>query len=156
MICVKKFMSDGSFDELLHQREPLVANRLEAVVGRLVGAAIGHAQIFERDRIEIVVGERDEAEAAAAQLDELLDHRVGFADARLLAVGAPHRAERAVLRAAAHGLHRRDHVLVARQQIPARLQHRAAFDLAAVVDALRRAGLAVVEHRPARRDRRRP
>ncbi len=116
------------------------------MIGALVGAPIRHAQVFERHRIEIVVGERDEAEAETPQLHQFLDHRIRLAHARLLAVGAPHRTERTVLGTAAHGLHRRDHVLVARQQVPARLQHRGAFDLAALVDPLRFAGFAVGNH----------
>ena len=34
-------------------------------------------QVGQRHRIEIVVGQRDEAEALAPQLDDLLDDRVG-------------------------------------------------------------------------------
>ncbi len=55
VICVKKFMSLGSFDELLHQLEPLGAQRLQLVQTRVIGAARCLLEIFERDRVEIVV-----------------------------------------------------------------------------------------------------
>ena len=62
----------GQPRELRHQLEALGADRLQLMEVRLVLAALGHPQVFERDRIEVVVGERDEAEAAAPQLDDLL------------------------------------------------------------------------------------
>ena len=52
---------------------------------------------------------------------------------KLLAVGPPHGAERAVLRAAAHRLHRAPHVAPGGQQIPAARHERVAFDAAAIV-----------------------
>ena len=94
--------------------------RLELVQPRLVVAAPRLREIVEGHRIEIVVGERDEAEPEAAELDDLADDAVDPALARLLAVGPPDRAERTVLRTAAHGLHRRPHVAVLGQQIPPR------------------------------------
>jgi hypothetical protein len=132
---------------LRHQLEPLVSNALQPVVGALVGAAIGHAQVAERDRIEVVVGKGDETKATPPQLHHLLDQRIRRSHARLLAVGAPHRAERTMLRAAAHRLHRRHHVAAARQQIPARRNHRGAFDLAAFIHPLRLAGDDIVDRR---------
>ena len=110
----------GQLGEPRHQLEALGAHRLQRLVLRLVVAPRRHLQVGQRHRIEVVVGERDEAEAAAPQLDDLLDDRVARALARPLAVGLPHRAERAVLRAAADGLHRRPHVAIRRHQIPAR------------------------------------
>ena len=51
-----------------------------------------------------------------------------------------------MLRAAAHRLHRREHVGVLGQQLPAPLEEGAAVDAAAVVDLLDRAGGDVGEH----------
>ena len=126
-------MSLGSFASFVHQLEPLGAQRLQLVQAPVIGAARGLLEIFERDRVEVVVGERDEAEAEAPQLDDLLDHGIDAALARLLAVGLPDRTERAVLRAAAHGLHRCPHVAIGRQQIPARLQEMLGVDFSALV-----------------------
>ena len=112
----------GQLREPAHQLEALGANRAQRLELRLVAAPRRHLQIGQRDRIEVVVGERDEPEPAAPQLHDLLDDAVAPALARPLAVGLPHRAERAVLRAAAHGLHRRPHVSIRRHQVPARRQ----------------------------------
>ena len=140
-----------------HQLEPLRAQRLQLVQPRRDRrAARAMREIVERDRIEVVVGERDEAEAAAPQLDDLLDHAIDAALARLLAVGAPHRAERAVLRAAAHRLHRRPHVRGRAAADPsAPTANCSPADPPAVVDRLRTARQAVRDDAAARRDRRR-
>ena len=78
-----------------------------------------------------------------AQLDDFLDDAIDAALTRLLAVGAPDRTERAMLRASAHGLHRRPHVAALRQQIPARGDELVAADPAAFVQRLRVARHAV-------------
>jgi hypothetical protein len=104
---------------------------------RLVVAAASHRQIFQRHWIEIVVGERNEAEAEAAKLDDFLDNAIDRTLARFLAVGPPDRAERAMLRAAANGLHRCPHVLVLGQQVPARGPEFVAADPPALVERLR-------------------
>ena len=57
--------------------------------------------------------------------DNFSDDIVDAALARLLPVRAPHRTERAMLRATANGLHRTPHVFVGRQQIPSRGDERA-------------------------------
>ena len=116
-----------------HQLEPLGAQRLQLVQPTMIGAARGLLEIFQRDGIEVVVGERDEPEPAAPQLHDLLEHRVDAALTRLLAVGLPHGAERAMLRTAAHGLHRRPHVAIGRQQIPARPEEMLGVDFSAFV-----------------------
>ena len=130
-----------------HQLEALVPQGLQLVVAGLVLAPVGHAQVFEGDGIEVVVGEGDEPETHAPQLDDLFDDRVHRPLARLLAVGAPHRAERAVLGAPPHGLDRRPHVVLALQQVPARGLERAGVHLAGVVDALRFALGAILQDR---------
>ena len=102
----------GELREPSHQREALGANRAERLELRLVAAPRRHLQIGERDRIEVVVGELDEPEPAAPQLHDLLDDAVAPALARPLAVGLPHRAERAMLGAATYGLYRGPHVSI--------------------------------------------
>ena len=131
--------------EPLHQLEPLGARSPAALRAGLVLPASRHPQIFQRHRIEVVVGERDEPESATAEIDDLLDHAVEGALARLLAVGPPDRAERAVLRAAANGLDRRPHIPTRRQQIPAAREERVRLDASAVVHTLRMSGDAVCE-----------
>ena len=67
----------GQLLELRHQLEALLrASRCSDGELRLVGAAVGRGEVGERHRIEVVVGEQDEAEALAAQLDDLADDRV--------------------------------------------------------------------------------
>ena len=130
-----------------HQLEALVPQGLQLVVAGLVLAPVGHPQVFKGDGVEVVVGEGDEPETHAPQLDDLFDDRVHRPLARLLAVGAPHRAERAVLGAPPHGLDRRPHVVLALQQVPARGFERAGVHLAGVVDALRFALGAILQDR---------
>ena len=100
-------------------------------------------EIRKRDGIEVVVRQRDEAEAATAQIHDFLDDAIDLTLSRLLTIGPPHRTERAVLRAAAYGLHRRPHVPPRGQQIPARRSERLAGDPTRVVDPLRRVVQAV-------------
>ena len=76
VICVKKTMSLRQLREPLHQLEALArASPCSSRAALGSCAPRGHAQIFERHRIEVVVGERDEPEAPAPQLHDLLDHR---------------------------------------------------------------------------------
>ena len=135
----------GQFGELVHQGEPLGALGLERLETRGVVTPLGHAQIFQRDRIEIVVGKGDEPEAAPAQLDDLLDDAVRSALARLLAIGAPDRAERAVFRAAANGLHRTPHVATRLHEIPAGRTEFLRVDAPAFVHRLQRPAKAIGE-----------
>ena len=137
----------GKLREAGHQGEPLGPDLLELPQPRRIGATAGLGKVAERHGIEIVVGERDEPEPAAPQLDRLADHRVDARLPRRLAVGAPHRAERAMLRAPAHRLHRRPHVASLGQEIPARDAEAVAADLAGLVDAPRGSGKTVVDHR---------
>ena len=133
--------------ELRHQLEPLGANRLEILEMGFVRAAARRGEIRKRHGIEIVVGEQDESEAASSERYDFADHVIDATLSRLLPVGAPHRAERAMLRTAADRLHRSPHVFVGGQQIPSRGDERAAFDSPAVIERL---------ERPRRRDRRAP
>ena len=94
----------GKLGESVHQVESLLAQLLEFVRARLVGAPSGLREIVKRHRIKIVVGQRDKAEAAAPQFDDFRDDRVDAALPRLLTVGPPHRTERTVLRTTANGL----------------------------------------------------
>ena len=136
----------GQLGQRFHQLEALGAHRLELLESALVGAPRRFREIVERDGIEIVVGQRDETEPAPAQIDDFADHRVDGPLPRPLAVGLPHRAEGTVLRAAAHGLHRRPHVFAGRNQRPPGRLEITSLDLAAVVHRQRRALDAVLDH----------
>ena len=54
-----------------HQVEPLGSDGAQRLKRRLVRAPGGHLEIGQGHRIEVVVGERDEPEALAPQLDDL-------------------------------------------------------------------------------------
>ena len=129
-----------------HQREALVAQRLELAQPRGIGSAPRLRQIVERDRIEVVVGERDESKSETAQLDDLADDAIDAALARLLSVGPPHGTERAMLRAAAQRLYRRPHVPPLRKQIPSRRHELIARDAAPSVDRPRLSSQALAAH----------
>src|SRR5205085_4511700 len=79
--------------------------------------------------------EGDEPEPESPQLDDLLNDVIDASLARLLSVGPPHGTERAMLRAAAHGLDRRPHVAVFRKQIPTRRNEILAADATTLVDS---------------------
>lgn len=70
------------------------------------------AEIGVGDGVEVVVGERDEAEAETAQRDNFVNDALVAPRTRLLPVGAPYAAEGAVLGTSAGGLHRRSHIFV--------------------------------------------
>ena len=120
--------------------------RFELLEAVRILTASGHAEIVERHGIEVVVGQRDEAEPHAAQLDDLFEHCLDAALARLLAVGAPDRAERAVLGTPPHRLDGSPGIAFPGQQIPARLRERRRADPAGLVDPLRGAGRAIRQH----------
>ena len=105
-----------------------------------------HRQVRQRDRIEVVVGQRDEPEAVTPELDDLGDDAVDAALPRLLAVGAPDRAERTVLGTPAHRLHGSPHVPALRQQVPARRHEALGIDTSALVGPLQRAVRRVIEN----------
>ncbi len=106
-------------------------------LARLLFCCARQAKVGKGDGIEVVVGEGDEAEAAAAQVDDLVDDALEGALAGLLAVGAPDAAEGAVLGTAADGLHGGPHVFVGRHQVPAGGEEFGAGDAAAFVDRCR-------------------
>ena len=132
---------DGVVGHLLergHHFETLGANRLELFEMRRVLPPRGHAEVFERHRVEVVVGEDDEAEPFAPQRHHFLEHPIDRALPRALPVGAPHRTERAVLGAPAHRLHRRHHVLAFGHQVPARRHEGVPFDAPSVITRAKR------------------
>ena len=146
----------GQLLELRHQLEALGTNRLQILEMGLVGPPARRREIGQRHGIEVVVGEEDEAESAAPEGNDFAHHVVDATLSRFLSVGAPHRTERAVLRAAADRLHRSPHVLVGGQQIPARRDERAAFDAPAVVERLQGALGVIGQDASTRPSRRRP
>ena len=79
---------------------------------------LGQPQIGESYGIKIVVSERDEAKSEPAQLDDFLNHHIGAALTRTLAVSSPYRTERTVLGTTADSLNRGPHITFPRHQIP--------------------------------------
>ena len=57
-----------------HELEPFGADTAQPIELARILAPRRHAQVLERHRIEVVVGEGDEAEAAPAQIDDLFDN----------------------------------------------------------------------------------
>ena len=146
----------GQLGQLFHQLEALFANGGQLFeLGEVVLLA-RQAQIGEGDGIEIVVGEGDEAEAEAAQIDDLVDYALIAPLPGLLPVGAPHAAERAMLGAAANGLHGGPHVFLRLHQVPARRKEIGPCNAAAFIDAAGMAGQAIAPQLWPRRGRRRP
>src|SRR5262249_50866676 len=109
-----------------------------------VGSTPRMREIREGDRIEIVVGERDETKPAAPQFDDFVDDAVDTRLPRLLAVRAPDRAERAVLRTPADCLDRRPQIAAVRQQVPPCRYKVIRGEAAALVDRLWPSGQTVL------------
>ena len=130
-----------------HQLEALRPRRFQLAQAPRVLPASRLCQILEGNRVEVVVSQRDEAESPAAQLHDLLDDDVHAALPRALAVGAPDRAERAVLRTSAHGLDGGPHVPTGRHEVPPCALERRPLDVPALVQRLQGAPRAVVQHR---------
>src|SRR5262249_37710268 len=110
-----------------------------------IGPSFRLPEVGQRHRVEVVVGERDEAEFETTQFDDLADHAIDTTLPRLLAVGSPHRAERTVLRAAANRLDGGPHVAGARQQVPSRRDELIATDPAALVNTARASGETIID-----------
>ena len=146
VIWVKNTMSLGSLAS-----SSISANRSSRIAvssssfGQVVLLA-RQPQIGQRDRVEVVVGQRNEPEPQAPQVHDFVDHALVPPLPRLLPVGAPDAAKRAVLRAAADGLHRRPHILLRLHQVPARRQKIGPRDAAALINRLRMACQAVCHH----------
>jgi hypothetical protein len=81
------------FRQPCHELEPFGPQRPELLEARHVALPLRHREISQGDRVEIVVGECDEAEAAAAKLDDLRRHGVHGSLSRFLSVRTPDRAE---------------------------------------------------------------
>ena len=76
---------------------------------------------------------------------DLVEHLIHVTRTRSLSVRPPDRAERAVLRASAHRLHRGPHVAPGRQQIPPTRKEGIAFEPTTLVLDARSAGRTVAE-----------
>jgi len=122
------------------------SDRLQTLELRRILAPRGHPQITERDGIEVVVGERDESEAPPPQIHDFVEYVIHQTRPRTLAIRSPDRAERAVLRATAHRLHRAPHVTSGWQQVPPTSEERLAFDSTTGVLVARSAGHTVAEN----------
>ena len=97
----------------------------------------GQAQIGERHRIEVIVGQGDKAKAEPPQSYDLVDHALKLPLPGLLPIRSPYAAKGTVLGAAANSLHGGPHVLLGIHQIPARGQKLLASNSSAFVDPLR-------------------
>ena len=128
-----------------HQLESLGPQRLQLLQPRDVFLTFRHGQVFQRDGIEVVVGQRDEPEPQTPELDNLRHDTVDPALPRFLAVGTPHRAERTMLGAPADGLHGSPHVAALRQQLPARRHEAVGIDASALIGLLQRSAARVIE-----------
>src|SRR6185312_575361 len=84
----------------------------------LVVLPFRQADIRERYRIKIVIGQCDVTIAKPPQLHDFLYHCIGGALPGLLSVRAPDGAEGTMFGAAAHRLHGSPHVTAMRQQVP--------------------------------------
>ena len=126
----------GELGELGHELEALLADGGELFEFGGIVLFAGKAEVGEGDRVEVVVGQGDEAEAATAEVDDLVDDGLELTLAGLLAVCAPDGAEGAVLGTAADGLDGGPHVLVAGHEVPAGGEELGALDASAVVDFL--------------------
>src|SRR6185312_5829641 len=98
---------------------------------------LGQLNVGKTHGVKVIVRQRDETEPSPPELHDLFDHRVRSSLAWTLAVGPPNRAERAMFRASADGLHRGPHVLRRIQQIPARHFELAGINAATFIHALR-------------------
>ena len=139
----------GKLGQARHEFEPLRPQGFELSHSGGVLLQPGQVQVGESDRVEIVISQGDKAKSQAAQLDHFFHDHIRGPLPGTLPIGAPDRAERAMLGASAHGLHRRPHITTARNQFPAGGHETAGLDLASVVDRLRSAFFAVGQrHRP--------
>ncbi len=130
----------GQLLEAGHQLEAFGACGLELFEMTWIVPARRHPKILERDWIEIVVSERDEAESATPEIDDLFEHTADVPLSWFLTIRAPDGAERAVLRASANRLHRGPHVAPLRQEFPASGKERLTAHTSAVVATFRPAG----------------
>jgi hypothetical protein len=115
VICVK-----WQLRQTVHQLKSLGAQRSKLLEPRGVALPLRHREIGQCHRIEVVIRQCDEPKASPTELHDFVDDGIHTSLARLLAVRAPHRAERAMFGAAAHGLNRAPHVASMWQQFPPR------------------------------------
>src|ERR1035437_583945 len=122
------------FCQLFHELETLATDRRQLLKFGDIVLLPGQPQIGQRYRIEVVIGQGDKPETDPPQTNDFVDHTLILALARLLSIGPPHAAKRAMLWASANGLHRGPHILVARHQIPPRGQELATFNPSDLID----------------------
>ena len=146
VIWVKNVMSFGIVDSRSISSKRSSRMAFQLIDPGLIVLPLRIGDVGHGDRIKIVVRQGNEAEAAAAQLDDLLDNANGSALTGTLSIGAPYGTKRAVFGASAHSLHRRPHIAVSRQQIPSGWLEVPRFHSSAVIDPLRSAGHAVMNY----------
>src|SRR5712692_2767580 len=115
----------------------------KSVVGILTPCQL---QILKRDRIEVVIGQRDESKSHSTQFDNFVDDPIARPLARPLAVCAPHGTKGAVLGTSTHGLNRSPHVAVARHQLPTCREELVGFDAPSFVDLLQESIRAIAQN----------
>src|SRR5208283_3477788 len=129
--------------QLFHEQETLRSDRRQLLEFGDIILLPGEPQIGQRYGIEIIVGEGNKPEAKAAQFNDFVDHALILPLPRLLPIGPPNAAKRAMLWASANGLHRGPHIFIARHQVPSRSRELAAFNPSALIDTARLASQAI-------------
>ena len=89
MVICKEDHAFGQLGQFCHQLETLSADGNSHFELSFIMLLAGKAEIGQRDRIKVVVGEGDETKADAAKVDDLVDHAPMVALPGLLAVCAP-------------------------------------------------------------------
>ena len=135
VICVKKTMSFGSLASSAISAVSLGAGFEKGGEFFRIILLAGEAEISQRDGVEVIVSEGDEAKSESTEINNFVDDFFEGALPRLLAIGAPDRAKGAVLWAATDGLHGGPHVFIGLHKIPAGGKEVFALNLAAVIDA---------------------
>ena len=105
----------------------------------------GVLNVFERIRIEVVVGKQNHPEARSVQVLEFLNDRVVVTYPRYLAVLHPYRTERALFGAPANRLYGSHQVGIQVHKVPTRRCEEFRVDAATLVVFLQTPGCIVIE-----------
>ena len=122
---------------LRHKLEALIADGLKLRDFGCIVLFASQAKVRQGHWIEVVIREGDKAKAQSSQSYNLFNHGVEVPLTRALPIGAPDRAEGAMLSASTDGLHGRPHVLVAGHEIPTGGKKFVRLDATTLVDLLR-------------------
>src|SRR4030095_10979922 len=111
--------------------EAFSSQRRQPAEPSLIRATVCRLQVSQCHWIEVVVGEKNETKPLAPKRDDFANNGTDIPLPRLLPIGSPNRAERAVLGTSTNSLHRTPHVPITRQQIPSCRRERFAGDATA-------------------------